>query len=106
MRVGAAVVTGAGEETLENSLPNNGCDSGTGGRIGRPSTTADDTGRVEFAAFCWGLNAFSNPESRTGESEGFTIPVLVGAGGNADEADGDTLIAGREVLRSALLKSN
>jgi len=68
--------------------------------------TADDTGRAELAAFCCGLNAVSNPESRMGESDGFTIPVLVGAGGNADETDGDTLIAGREVLRSALLKSN
>jgi hypothetical protein len=39
---------------------------------------------------------------------GFTTPLPVGAGGKGDEpeAEGDTLIAGREVLGSALVKSN
>jgi hypothetical protein len=37
---------------------------------------------------------------------GFTIPLLVGAGGNAEDPEEDTLIPGREILGSALVKSN
>lgn len=104
--VGASVMAGVDEERSdENALSNeNGWDSGTGGRTGRPSTA--DTGRAELAAFCGGLNVFSNPVSRTGEIDDFTIPLLVGAGGNAEEAEDDTLIAGRDALGSALVKSN
>jgi hypothetical protein len=99
-------MAGADEERSDEKAwtNENGRDSGTGGSTGRPSTA--DTGRTELAVFCGGLNAFSNPVSRTGEIEDFTIPLFVGAGGNAEEPEEDTLIAGREALGSALVKSN
>jgi len=53
VRVGAAVVVCAGavERLGEKAWSNeNGWDSGTGGRNGRPSTA--DTGRAEVAVFC------------------------------------------------------
>ena len=80
----------------------NGLDSGTGGRTGRPST-----GRAGPGVLCWGLNAFSKPESRAMVVSGFTAPlVLVGGGGNVDELAEDVPSVGREATASALAKSN
>jgi len=58
---------------------------------------------------CGGANALSKPEPREGEVAGLRIALLlppVGGGGNAVEAVVDMPPAGRELLGSALLKSN
>jgi hypothetical protein len=61
-----------------------------------------------LAVLCWGLNAFSKPESRAIVVSDFTVPlVLEGGGGNAIEPAEDTSSLGRvEAVASALAKSN
>jgi len=105
--LGAAGVAAAatGERLDEKASSNeNGLDSMTGGREGRPSTA--DAAGAKFVEFCRGINAFSKPDP-AGEDRDLVMPLeLVGGGGKAVEPEGDAATTGVETFTLSLPKSN
>lgn len=82
----------------------NGLDSATGGRVGRPSTVG--AAGAKPVAFCRGINVFSKPDP-AGEVRDLLMPLeLVGGGGKAVEPEGEAETTGGEMLAFSLPKSN